>query len=259
MEPIRSDDTQGFVDESSKQLNTPPFSAYLYGIHGEPELLPRVGDQYQAHIPVILPGYDRVRCFQSEPHLLTFALPIPLMWTRSDKFRGFPEAESEKGCPSLEKAGPAASKNPRSIVLALPCQRNVRFKFDWLDKSLYPFPGTLGESWGDAEQQRFLLGLYCLGKNLVLVQRFVGTKHMGDMLSYYYGSFYRSKEYQRWVDGRKLRSRRSVQGHKLLSGWRQQELLSRISPHVSEDCKTMLLKVRIFLVSLWLRSNLSRK
>ncbi|VVB03657.1 unnamed protein product [Arabis nemorensis] len=256
MEPIHSDDMEGFVDESSKQLDS-PFSAYLHGINGEPEVLPRVGDQYQADIPVLVPEHDRlrlIRCFQSEPHLqnlVTFGLPIPLMWTRSEKFRGFREAESEKESVkedlsrdvSLEKAVPAASMKPRSIVLALPCPKNVKFKFEWLDKSLYPFPGTLGESWVDAERERFLLGLYCLGKNLVLVQRFVGSKKMGDMLSYYYGSFYRSNEYQRWVDGRKVRSRRSVQGHKLFTGWRQQELLSRISSQVSEECKSMLQKI----------------
>ncbi|XP_024010832.1 uncharacterized protein LOC18015599 isoform X2 [Eutrema salsugineum] len=247
MEPMHSDDDmEGFVDEASKQLNSP----YLRGINGEPEVLPRVGDQYQADIPVLVPEFDRfklIRCFGSEPHpqsLVTFCLPIPLMWTRSEKFKSFREAESEQeNDVSLVKSEPAARMKPRSVVLALPCQRNAKFKFVWLDETLYPFPGTMGESWEDAEQQRFLLGLYCLGKNLVLVQRIVGSKKMGDMLSYYYGRFYRSNEYRRWVDGRKLRSRRSVQGHKLLTGWRQQELLSRISSHVSEECKSMLLQV----------------
>ncbi|KAG7570860.1 Homeobox-like domain superfamily [Arabidopsis thaliana x Arabidopsis arenosa] len=246
MEPIHSDDMEGFVHDSSKLLNSP----YLNGINGDPELLPRIGDQYQADIPVLLTDSDRlklIRCFHSDPplhNLLTFGLPIPLMWTRSEKFRGFREADIEKATPPIDQSlQKAASMKPRSIVLALPCQKNAKFKFDWLDKSLYPFPGTLGQSWEDAEQERFLLGLYCLGKNLVLVQRFVGTKHMGDMLSYYYGSFYRSNEYRRWVDGRKSRTRRSVQGQKLLSGWRQQELLSRISSHVSEECKSTLLKV----------------
>ncbi|CAH2057614.1 unnamed protein product [Thlaspi arvense] len=246
MEPIHSDDDmEGVVDESSKQ----PYSAYLHGINGEPEVHPRVGDQYQADIPALVPEHDRlklIRCFGSEPHLqslVTFPLPIPLMWARSEKFRGFREAESEKGNPTSDVPLEKPRMKPRSMVLALPCQRNAKFKFEWLEKSLYPFPGTLGESWEDTEQERFLLGLYCLGKNLALVQRFVGSKKMGDMLAYYYGSFYMSNAYLRWVDGRKLRSRRSVQGHKLLTGWRQQELLSRISSHVSEECNSMLLKV----------------
>ncbi|KAF8095236.1 hypothetical protein N665_0339s0104 [Sinapis alba] len=243
MEPLHSDDDA--MEGSSKQLESP----YLHGINGEPQLLPRVGDQYQAVIPLLVPEHDRLKlitCFGSDPHLGTFGLPIPLMWTRSEKFRGFREAEvEEEGRPSCRVSlEPASGMKPRSLVLALPCQKNAKLKFDWLGKSLYPFPGTLGESWEEAEQERFLLGLYFLGKNLVLLQRFVGSKKMGDMLSYYYGSFYRSNEYRRWVDGRKSgRSKRSVQGHKLLTGWRQQELLSRISTHVSEECKSMLLQV----------------
>ncbi|CAG7881260.1 unnamed protein product [Brassica rapa] len=244
MEPNHSSDDdamEGLVNESS--------SPYLNGINGEPQVLPRVGDEYQAEIPPLVPEHDRsklIRCFGSDPHLVTtFGLPIPLMWTRSEKFRGFREAaetEEEKRKPSCQPA--AARTKPRGIVLALPCQKNSKLKFGWLGKSLYPFPGTLGESWDDSERERFLLGLYLIGKNLVLLQRFVGSKEMGDMLSYYYGSFYRSNEYKRWVDGRKSgRSKQSVQGHKLLTGWRQQELLSRVSSHVSEECKSMLLQV----------------
>ncbi|CAH8353246.1 unnamed protein product [Eruca vesicaria subsp. sativa] len=238
MEPFHSDD-----DAMEEGMESP----YQHGINGEPQLLPRVGDQYQAVIPRLVPEDDRlklIRCFGLEPHLVTFGLPIPLMWTRSEKFRGFREIEFEgEGRPPCRHVS-SARMRPRSLVLALPCQKNAKLKFGWLDKSLYPFPGTLGESWEDSEKERFLLGLYFLGKNLVLLQRFVGSKKMGDMLSYYYGSFYRSNEYKRWVDGRKSRrSRRSVQGHKLLTDWRQQELLSRISCHVSEECKSMLLKV----------------
>ncbi|KAJ0239966.1 Uncharacterized protein HA466_0226720 [Hirschfeldia incana] len=231
MEPLHSDDDNAMEEGSS---------AYLNGINGEPQLLPRVGDQYQAVIPHLVPEHDRsnlITCFGLDPHLVTFGLPIPLMWTRSEKFRGFREEEVER--PSCD-----VSLKPRSIVLALPCQKHAKLKFEWLGKSLYPFPGTLGESWEDVERERFLLGLYFLGKNLVLLQRFVGSKKMGDMLSYYYGSFYRSSEYKRWVDGRKSgKSKRSVQGHKLLTGWRQQELLSRVSSYVSEECKSTLLEV----------------
>ncbi|KAL0845043.1 hypothetical protein Bca101_018289 [Brassica carinata] len=229
-------------DDNAMEVSSP----YLHGINGESQMLPRVGDQYQADIPLLVPEHDRlnlIRCFGSDPHLVTFGLPIPLMWTRSEKFRGFREAEIEEE-EERERPSSCHVMKPRSLVLALPCQKNAKLKFEWLDKSLYPFPGSLGESWEEAEQERFLLGLYFLGKNLVLLQRFVGSKKMGDMLSYYYGTFYRSNEYRRWVDGRKSgKSKRSVQGHKLLTGWRQQELLSRISSHVSEECKSTLLQV----------------
>ncbi|XP_010523932.1 PREDICTED: uncharacterized protein LOC104802160 isoform X2 [Tarenaya hassleriana] len=254
MEPIRSDDMEGFhlADESSEQLNS-PYSSYFNGLYGEPEALPRVGDQYQAEISDLIPEDDRLKLISrgsSETYPrnpFSLGLPIPLMWTRSEKFKGFHETNADyvphDNDPLAKADDQAASSKVRTIVLALPCQRNIKFKFEWLDKSINPFPGTLGDSWEDAEQKRLLLGLYCLGKNLAFVQRFVGSKSMGDVLSYYYGGFYRSSQYKRWADGRSLRSRRSVQGHKLFTGWRQQELLSRISSHVPEECKSMLLEV----------------
>ncbi|KAL0786444.1 hypothetical protein Bca101_002690 [Brassica carinata] len=90
MEPNHSDDDdamEGLVNESS--------SPYLNGINGEPQVLPRVGDEYQAEIPHLVPEHDRsklIRCFGLDPHLVTFGLPVPLMWTRSEKFKGFREA-----------------------------------------------------------------------------------------------------------------------------------------------------------------------
>jgi len=128
MEPIHSDDMEeAFVDESSMLLNSP----YLNGIHGDPDVLPRVGDQYQADLPVLLTESDRLKlitCFHSEPplqKLLTFGLPIPLMWTRSEKFRGFREADIDKASPPVDDQSlqNAACMKPRSIVLALPCQK----------------------------------------------------------------------------------------------------------------------------------------
>ncbi|KAL0928640.1 hypothetical protein M5K25_000547 [Dendrobium thyrsiflorum] len=98
----------------------------------------------------------------------------------------------------------------------------------------YPLPGLPTLSWSDAEKQSFLLGLYIFGKNLVQVKKFMETKMMGDVLSFYYGNFYRSDEYHRWSECRKIRSRRSIHGQRIFRGWRQQELLSRI---LNSTCK----------------------
>ncbi|XP_010523244.1 PREDICTED: uncharacterized protein LOC104801626 isoform X3 [Tarenaya hassleriana] len=214
MEQIRSDNLEGLADESSEQLMDSPSSSYLNGLYGEQDVLPRVGDQYQAEIPDLIPEDDRLKLInvsESKPHPQNpfSLLPIQLMWTGSEKFRGFCETNGNyvpNDDDPLAKADPAAGSKVRTIVLALPCQKNVKFKFDCLGKSLNPFPGSLGESWEDLEQKR-------------------------------------SSEYRRWADGRRLRSRRSIQCHKLLTGWRQQELLSRISSHVSEECKSTLLEV----------------
>lgn len=62
---------------------------------------------------------------------------------------------------------------------------------------LCPLPGSLGESWRDNECDSFLLHLYIFGKNLTLVKRFVKSKELGDILSFYYGKFHRSYRYHR--------------------------------------------------------------
>lgn len=105
-----------------------------------------------------------------------------------------------------------------------------------------PLPGSPVTLWSNAESQSFLLGLYIFGKNLVQVKSFVDSKEMGDVLSFYYGKFYRSDAHRRWVDYRKLRSRRCILGHRIFTGWRQQELLSRILPNSLKESQDTLLE-----------------
>uniref|UniRef100_A0A5B6ZQA5 SANT domain-containing protein n=1 Tax=Davidia involucrata TaxID=16924 RepID=A0A5B6ZQA5_DAVIN len=107
----------------------------------------------------------------------------------------------------------------------------------------YLLPGSFGDSWSDIEEERFLLGLYIFGKNLIQVKRFIESKKMGDILSFYYGKFYRSDGYRKWSDCRKMRSRRCVYGQKIFTGLRQQEFLSRLLPRASEECQITLLEV----------------
>lgn len=109
-------------------------------------------------------------------------------------------------------------------------------------KGFCPVPGSQGDLWSDAEVNGFLLGLYIFGKNFVQIKRFLGNKSMGEILSFYYGEFYRSDHYRRWSDSRKVRSRRCITGRKIFTGWRQHELLSRLLPHVSEEFQSSLLE-----------------
>lgn len=95
--------------------------------------------------------------------------------------------------------------------------------------------------WKDIECKSFLLGLYSFGKKLLLVKEFVETRSMSDVLTYYYAKFYRSTEYIRWSQSRKLEG--SIKEDKIYTGWRRHELLSRITPHVSSDSKQSLKKV----------------
>ncbi|KAG6481232.1 uncharacterized protein LOC122014674 [Zingiber officinale] len=108
--------------------------------------------------------------------------------------------------------------------------------------SYSPLPGTISSSWSYNETQSFLLSLYIFGKNLVQVKKFIDCKEMGDILSYYYGKFYRSDAYRRWSACRKLKSRRCILGHRIFTGWRQQEFLSRVLPKVPKDAHDALLE-----------------
>jgi hypothetical protein len=104
-------------------------------------------------------------------------------------------------------------------------------------------PGSVGNPWSDSEEDSFLLGLYIFGKNLVQVKNFVESKTMGDILSFYYGKFYRSDRYHKWSECRKIRNRKCVYGQRIFTGSRQHEMLSRLLPQLSEECKNILLQV----------------
>ena len=111
------------------------------------------------------------------------------------------------------------------------------------DKDHCLVPGSASDTWNEIEEGSFILGLYIFGKNLVQVKKFIGNKKMGDILSFYYGKFYKSDRYQRWSGCRKMRSRKCIFGQKIFTGPRQQELLSRLLPNVSEECRNKLLEV----------------
>ncbi|KAG0501819.1 hypothetical protein HPP92_001891 [Vanilla planifolia] len=106
----------------------------------------------------------------------------------------------------------------------------------------YPLPGSSFSVWKDAEIQSFLLGLYIFGKNLVQ-KKFVASKSMGDILSFYYGKFFNSNAHRRWSESRKTRSKRFIHGPRLFSGWRKQEFLSRVLPSVTKEVQPTLLEV----------------
>ncbi|KAJ4753549.1 arginine-glutamic acid dipeptide repeat protein [Rhynchospora pubera] len=91
-----------------------------------------------------------------------------------------------------------------------------------------PVPGTGTSHWNETEATSLVLGLYIFGKNLRLIQKFIESKSMGDVLAYYYGVFYKSDAYKKWFDCRKARTRRCIVGTRIFTSWRQQELVSRL-------------------------------
>ncbi|KAL5712954.1 hypothetical protein ACHQM5_015074 [Ranunculus cassubicifolius] len=273
-------------DSSVNQLSSSD-SPDVDVIFGNPQVLCRVGDQYQAEIPpfetesdlhlVKNPADQDFTVDINDPFLM--GLPIPIMWIhdRPDNIKnelleglGVPDGAERKNGPiqfqvckesnsnvtsedskvKLEHVG-FISDGGMGLVgsTEIGIQNNVSFTSRQHEElkiekpGCYPAPGSLSSSWSDFEQASFVLGLFIFGKNLNQVKKFVGIKEMGDILSFYYGIFYRSDGYRRWSQSRKVRSRRCIHGHRLFTGWRQQELLSRLLPHVSEECKDTLIEV----------------
>ncbi|XP_048320742.2 uncharacterized protein LOC107433269 isoform X1 [Ziziphus jujuba] len=260
-------------------------------VFGDPEILPRVGDQYQVEIPSLISESDYLKlsmnpCEVENEHGsndFLLGLPIPVMWiseeTKSQKHEqqeeAYPKGEIRKKDESLRSPNENSDENgfkPKVELLNissdngtklgesadLTLQEEILIKVqehggkgeeilikvqEHGGKGYSPVPGLWGNAWSNIEEASFLLGLYIFGKNLSQVKDFVGSKQTGDILSYYYGRFYRSDRYCRWSECRKIRSRRCIYGQRIFTGLRQQELLSRLLPHVSEECQNTLLEI----------------
>lgn len=278
-----SDETKHYTDlnecASAEQTVSAEVSD-ICDIFGEPEIPPRVGDEYQVEIPSLIAVSDYIRqsknpCeeknnFGSFDFLV--GLPIPVMWiskevksqkNERDDYYTVDVCKKDEGLESKcireaanisedislkPKVEPADISSDNGTKLGeaanLALQEEILVKVqDFGGKSCRPVPGLWRNTWSSIEEASFLLGLYIFGKNLSQVKKFIGSKQMGDILSFYYGRFYQSNRYCRWSECRKARSRRCIYGQRIFTGLRQQELLSRLLPHVSEECQKTLLEV----------------
>lgn len=243
-------DMQGNEEGSAEQL--PASCSFLDEIFGDPEVVPRVGYQYQAQVPPLVEHWRGLQVVKESldskdimnvPNLIPMGLPIPIFWTKTEveRLNGAFEFENSKERCFTSCHGRPTTRSKMDIALLFPQEPNS--KLNRVDRGFCPLPDTSNEVWKDIELHSFLLGLYIFGKNLILVKDFVGSKEMGEILSFYYGKFYGSDGYRRWSECRKLRSRRFIHGQKLFTGWRQQELLSRLFSHLSKECQDMLSEV----------------
>lgn len=263
---------EGAQDESGQWLQS-SHSSGISGIFGDPAISPRVGDEYQVKLPTLMTKDERLQLMEEPIHL---GLPIPVMWVHyeSENINGeVPEiyanldaavhgngvidsesseeshitTNNEDANAKVETLGSALddgeeiADDKMEIDLVSPQEKTTN-----LDSGLegcLPVPGLSGKTWKDLERDSFLLGLYIFGKNLCLVKKIVGGKGMGEILSYYHGEFYRSSEYRRWRACRKCKNKKCIYGERILTSWRQQELLSRLFSRVSEECKNRLIEV----------------
>lgn len=274
MASVHLDQNGDYVDKLSVEHLLPLDSSDASVEFGQPDLLPRIGDDYQLEIPpsieksLYISYTNNSTDAQNGVHShddFFIGLPIPLTWI---KIRGVwikQEAWEEPKIALAFRSSEANnikkteySNNENFGINAEPSYysvdsgRGIR-KSESLpsednlhqssDQGYFLAPGSYGEHWSDIEKESFLLGLYIFEKNFVQLRQFIESKEMGAILSFYYGTFYGTDNYHRWSEGRKMRSKKCVYGHKIFSGLRQLELLSRILPSTSEECQKALQEV----------------
>lgn len=287
MDSVQQDHNDKCSEETTADQLLPPDSPDIDDIFGEPLVHPRVGYEYQVEIPPMITEMEYHKLLMNPAdaevsddvsHSFLMGLPVPVTWVLDEetniKDGGIGSSNSDD---SVNKNGSLESRNKKrrrinsnkkgsklkveSLDINLNSGKElteaspeswmiVRTDLDQMhgSKSYLTVPGNVGDSWGDIEVDGFILGLYIFGKNLIQVKRFIESKGMGDVLSFYYGKFYRSDGHRRWSDCRKIRRRKCIHGQKIFTGWRQQELLSRLLPQVSQECQNTLLEV--FTISL---------
>ncbi|XWS64531.1 hypothetical protein CRYUN_Cryun05aG0012000 [Craigia yunnanensis] len=283
METVQLVPNCNLTEETSPKQLLPPASPDISDIFGDPQLSPRVGDKYQVEIPPMITGSEHLwllmdpvdsECVPFLAHSFLLGLPVPVMWTYEqnidfeDDSKGGPSKpdngtkvdesvksrKRRKGQNSKRKKNSELSaeqsdarlvNEKESIAENLECGMTSKTNLfrSCEGKSSYLIPGSSGDSWSNTDVDGFLLGLYIFGKDFRKIKRFIENKEMGDILSFYYGVFYRSDRYHRWSDGQKRRSRKKIYGRKIFTGWRQQELLSRLLTHVPDELQNNLVEV----------------
>lgn len=278
MDSVEGNHHGDFTEDESAEHSFSPEVSDICDVLGDPEILPRVGYEYQVELPNLfsvsyyLWWLENLRdngSTHSSAYRFLMGLPIPVTWINEEV-----ECKKHEPCVGFDDAVVVAHRNESlkseyvsELVVSernsLKCKAepmdfesdqgiifddsaNLPVKQEMIlpeNHSGCPVPGTSSVSWSHIEEASFLLGLYIFGKNLVLVKKFVGSKQMGDILSFYYGKFYGSKSYRRWSECKKMRSRKCIFGQRIFTGLRQHELLSRLRPHLSEECQNTLLEV----------------
>lgn len=231
-----------------------PESTDVCDEYRDPELLPRVGDEYQVEIPSPVAESDCLLDTNNPadiPHTLLMGLPIPVTWIneevgnhKHEPLEAHGHSVDTSGCTKgTQIFSGRRNLKPKVEPKDIELDRGIEMDQKHSGKGYRLVPGSAHDTWSDIEKASFVLGLYIFGKNLVQVNKFVGSKRMGEILSFYYGTFYRSEKYRKWSECRKMKSKRCVYGQRIFTGMRQQELLSRLQPHVSEECRNTLLEV----------------
>nr|XP_017225381.1 PREDICTED: uncharacterized protein LOC108201604 [Daucus carota subsp. sativus] len=191
-------------------------------------LLPRVGREFQAQIPDLITGpeyssyLNRPIDTENEDHVpfdFFVGLPVPVTLIRD--ISTVSEKKKDERLDFSAQSTDSLSTDPCYVLV----------------------PGVCRDLWNDTEEASFLLGLYLFKKKFVELKEFVGSKKMGELLFFYYTAFYKSSGFNTWSTCGEGRKGKRAYGTWLFKGFRHQELLSRLSPQVSEERQKLLREV----------------
>ncbi|KAG7028971.1 hypothetical protein SDJN02_10154, partial [Cucurbita argyrosperma subsp. argyrosperma] len=239
-------------EDMSPEPSVSPEISSSWDDFGDSEALPQIGDEFQAIIPPLMVKSDYLELLKSQAdglHDIYVGFPAPvariddvgiLKQMQTNGSNNIVLASNQNDLEAREARTCDAMENKDFLLHQ---EMKMKMNENNVDNGQWVIPVSLNDSWSDMEMASLLLGLYIFGKNLVQVKKFVGTKQMGDILSFYYGKFYGSEKYRRWSACRKARGKKCICGQKLFSGWRQQELLSRLLSSLSEEKHNTLVEV----------------
>lgn len=233
-----------FMEHASNRKLNPPSSPDISDIVGTSQSNPRLGHEYQVEVPSMIKESERIQ-LQMNPADSEHVHDE----VEDSGHEGWRYLGDNDGTINVTVPPAAANVKKNGISEDGKELRPTNFQSVMTDgqlnkgKNYLMVPGTLSNSWSEADVKGFLLGLFIFGKNFVQIRRFLDNKGIGEILSFYYGKFYKSDEHRRWSECKKLKGRKCITGHKLFTGWKQHELLSRLIPRVSEEFKDTLLQV----------------
>lgn len=261
-------------EDMSPEQSVSPENSSTWDDFRDSEALPRIGDEYQAIIPPLVVKSDDFGLLKDETDGLHDIVGLPAPMTMIDdvqllkqeqhngsdnvvlasnqnehpavtEMQDVSEAREVKSCDAMTNKDSEHATTSSCASTNLQQEMKMKMNESNDDNGQWLIPNSLNNSWSNIEMASLLLGLYIFGKNLIQVKKFVGTKQMGDILSFYYGKFYGSDKYRRWSACRKARGKKCICGQKLFSGWRQQELSSRLLSSLSEEKQNTLLEVSL--------------
>ncbi|CAL5092774.1 unnamed protein product [Urochloa decumbens] len=231
-------------------------------IYEDSPVPPRIGSEYQAEIPNLATEDERRKLIADSlngstshgyGYPIMVGLALPIMWASSSEvnkkeeqlqMQSFSDSETRRRCGDMQS----------QVTSTCPINNNTS-KCDPTFQNQHAVVPAVQNEWDSnqahdnkmapcmTEEELFLLGLYIFGKSINLLSWFLGTKTIGDALSYYYGKFYKRVAYKRWSDCKKEKSRKCILGEHIFQGWRQQELISRLKSNIPEESHDSLVEV----------------